>query len=310
MDKIRALRYFKRVVEVNSFSLAAREFDVPASSISRRIRDLEQELGVALIKRTTRNVSTTELGELYYAQISDVLCKLDEADALISQRHEALEGKLRISAMPIYGERVLLPVLNQFRKAYPKIHIELDLSDKSVVFSQEAVDIAVRAGGIGEEDRLIAKTLASGGFALVATPELLERLQQQLGRAQLSAEDLSLCPCLMYMGRHGRVPWWRLDEENWQELDIKPVLSSNNGSALLNATVAGEGIALFPHWWVSPELECGELVEVPIDSQIAPWRDTNLDIFLLYQSAKYQIPKIKHCVDFILEQLGPGACRE
>ncbi len=123
MDKIRALR-----AELNSFSLAAKEFDVPASSISRRIKDLEGELGVELIKRSTRHVSTTELGSVYYQSIVEVL-------ALISQRQGAFEGKLRISAMTDYGQKVLAPILQKFRKNYPDIILDLDFSNALVDFA-------------------------------------------------------------------------------------------------------------------------------------------------------------------------------
>lgn len=103
MDKLRALRYFRRTAELNSFSLAADEFGVPASSISRRIKDLEKDLGLELLRRTTRHVSTTELGQLYYQRIVKALDTLDDADDLVSQQKGAYEGKLRISALERTG---------------------------------------------------------------------------------------------------------------------------------------------------------------------------------------------------------------
>ncbi len=109
MDKIRALRYFKRVAELHSFTRAAEEFGIPASSISRRIKDLEKMLGVELLQRSTRAVKLTELGTVYYSMIEEGVRVLDDADELVSQRMDAPSGIIRITAMPSYGELALLP---------------------------------------------------------------------------------------------------------------------------------------------------------------------------------------------------------
>ncbi|GAB3517858.1 LysR family transcriptional regulator [Photobacterium alginatilyticum] len=302
MDKIRALRYFKRVAELNSFTLAAQEFDVPPSSISRRIKDLESELGVELIKRTTRNVSTTELGSVYYRSIVEALQKIDDADELVSQRLGEMSGKLRISSTASYGEKVLFPVLQKFRQKYPSIILDLDYSDERVVFSKDAVDIAIRAGHVPEE-RVIAKHLSSARFILVATPQLLHSLQKRFHRKTLTVADIESSPSLQYRGNQGVFSWWTFNGDAWEKIAINPILLCNNGESLLAAALAHEGLLLYPHWWVSDYLASGELVEVPVNSPVSSRQHTNLDIFVLYQQAKYQIPKIKHCVDFILQHL-------
>ncbi len=111
MDKIRALRYFKRVAELHSFTQAAEEFGIPASSISRRIKDLEKMLGIELLQRSTRAVKLTELGAVYYSMIEEGVRVLDDADDLVSQRMDAPSGIIRITAMPTYGELVLSSTL-------------------------------------------------------------------------------------------------------------------------------------------------------------------------------------------------------
>ena len=303
MDKIRALRYFKRVAEVNSFSVAAEEFDVPPSSISRRVRDLENELGVELIKRTTRNVSITELGSVYYNSIVKALQIIDDADELVSQRQGKMEGKLRISSTASFGEKMLFPVLQKFRQQYPDIMLELDYSEERIVLGKDPVDIAIRAGYVPEE-RVIARHLSSDTFKLVATPELLASVQQKHQRETLSVADIEASPTLQYQALQGALPWWAYDETHWNKMTLKPVLVCNSGESLLAAALAHEGLALFPLWWVKDELASGALVEVPVDQTISNRPHAELDTFILYQQAKYQIPKIKHCVDFILQHLG------
>lgn len=303
MDKLRALRYYKRTAELKSFSLAAKEFDLPASSISRSIKGLESELGVELLQRTTRSVNTTELGSVYYELIEEVLQKLQDADELLSQRMNAMEGKIRISAMPSYGEKVLAPILQKFRKQYPSVMLDLDFTDDLTVLGKDAADIAVRAGNVPEE-RVVAKQLSHADFKLVATPSLLRKLQIQYDKPVLSVEDLKSCPTLQFSANFEKFSWWCFKNETWQKIEINPVLLCNSGEALLAATVAHEGLSLYPLWWVEEYLNSGELVEVPFELPISNRQNQSLDVFILYQQAKYKIPKIKHCVDFIMQHLG------
>ncbi|RJX73636.1 LysR family transcriptional regulator [Vibrio sinensis] len=302
MDKIRALRYFARTVELNSFSQVAAELNLPLSSISRRVKDLESELGIELIQRTTRRVKATELGLLYYQQIYPLLQKLDEADELVSQRKAAMAGRLSISCSVSFGERVLLPILYKFRQQYPNITLDVDFSDRVVNFNQDSVDIAIRAGQLHEE-RIVAKSLSSAAFKLVATPELLLNLQSKFQTTVLSLENIQQSPTLQYL--HGRVPltWWIECDGVWQQVQHMPIFSCNSGEALIHAALAGEGIALFPQWWVETYLRDGRLVDVPTQKIISNGKGANLDIYVVYQQAKYQIPKIKTCIDFILQHV-------
>ncbi len=303
MDKIRALRYFKYVAELKSFSLAARELDVPSSSISRRIKDLESALGVQLLKRSTRRVSMTELGSLYYEMICPALQTINEADELISQRVGAMEGRLRISAPVSFGEKILSPILHKFRRAYPAILLDVNYSEKLLDFDRDSVDIAIRANRVPDA-RVVAKPLCQSSMTLVLAPALLEKLQQQLAKKIFTADDFSQCPVFQYRSVHGLISWWASKDQHWQELEINPVSISNNGHSILVECLAGDGLAMFPHWWVEAHLASGALVEFPVDTQIAMQKSTQLQMFILYRQAKYQIPKIKLCVDFITEHLG------
>ncbi|MBF4237070.1 LysR family transcriptional regulator, partial [Vibrio anguillarum] len=185
MDKMRALRYFKRVAELKSFSLAAQEFSVPSSSISRRIKDLESILGLELLKRSTRIVELTELGSLYYDMIIEGLEKLDDADELMMQRMSTPEGILRISAMPSYGEQILSPILEKFQQDHPLITLDLDYSDSLTVLGKDPIDIAIRSG-FAPDERVVAKQLSKNNFKLVASPKLLYSLQLLYNKEVLS----------------------------------------------------------------------------------------------------------------------------
>ncbi|WP_299006503.1 LysR family transcriptional regulator [uncultured Shewanella sp.] len=304
MDKIRALRYFKRVAELDSFTAVAQEFHVPASSISRRIRDLEASLGVTLLQRSTRQVEVTELGKLYYTLISKGMAQLDQADELISQQHDAPSGLIRISCMPSYGEQKLPPLLEQFSQRYPNIIFDLHYSDDIISLGKDPIDIAIR-GGYAPDEHVIAKRLSSNQFILVATPQYIERLGQPL---PLTAASIQTASTLQYRGPNGLIDWHYLnnkhsDKPQWETLTLSPSLISNNAKALATALLNHRGLALIPNWSLYDHLKTKTLIEVPTESPLTVAPNRDIGIFLLYERNKYQIPKIQLCVDFLVKQL-------
>ena len=172
MDKLRALHYLLKVADTLSFSRAAQAFGVPASSISRRIADLETELGVQLLHRTTRTVRLTEIGAHYLEQVRAGLAQLQDAEELLGQRSSRPSGTLRISAMPSYGQLLLMPALQDFSERYPDILLDVHLSDALVDLGRDQIDIAIR-GGRQPQERVVARRLDPNRFLLAASPQYL-----------------------------------------------------------------------------------------------------------------------------------------
>jgi|TARA_B110000261_G_C13035917_1_gene338250 DNA-binding transcriptional LysR family regulator len=300
VDKIRALRYFKRVAELHSFTQAAEEFGIPASSISRRIKDLEKMLGIELLQRSTRAVKLTELGAVYYSMIEEGVRVLDDADDLVSQRMDAPSGIIRITAMPTYGELVLSPILEKFTQTYPDIVLDLYYSDDVMTLGKDPFDIAIR-GGYAPDERVIAKRLTGHEFKLVATPEFLASLDCA---TPLSLDTLKSCKTLQYRGPKGLIDWYVMTGDRWEKIDIKPSMICNNGTILSRAALKHQGIVFMPQWGMQPYLDSGKVVEVPTEDIISLNRSRDIGIFLLHLKSRYQIPKIKLCVDFLLSHLG------
>jgi|TARA_B110000977_G_scaffold70786_1_gene96075 DNA-binding transcriptional LysR family regulator len=300
VDKIRALRYFKRVAELHSFTQAAEEFGIPASSISRRIKDLEKMLGIELLQRSTRAVKLTELGAVYYSMIEEGVRVLDDADDLVSQRMDAPSGIIRITAMPTYGELVLSPILEKFTQTYPDIVLDLYYSDDVMTLGKDPFDIAIR-GGYAPDERVIAKRLTGHEFKLVATPEFLAALDCA---TPLSLDTLKSCKTLQYRGPKGLIDWYVMTGDSWEKIDIKPSMICNNGTILSRAALKHQGIVFMPQWGMQPYLDSGKVVEVPTEDIISLNRSRDIGIFLLHLKSRYQIPKIKLCVDFLLSHLG------
>ncbi|WP_194867728.1 LysR family transcriptional regulator [Pseudoalteromonas sp. PPB1] len=301
MDKLRALRYFKRVVELNSFSAVAEEFSVPASSVSRRIKDLEASLGIELIKRTTRHVSITELGQIYYQHIGEILSKLTYADELISQSFDNPSGTLKVSAPPGLSKALLVPLFRRFRQQFPNILLDLDYTNEYALFGQDSVDLAIRGGPV-DDTRLIAKPLIRSGFTLWAHTQLADRLNTQFGTTNWSIEQLCRCPAIMFRSKTALVPWWVHEQGDWQPVSSQPVLISNDSATLLDALAQGEGMLLAPDWLLPAHLK-NQVTPVAQHHKLSPGKIHTVEINLVYQHAKYQLPNIKLSVDFICDYM-------
>jgi DNA-binding transcriptional LysR family regulator len=298
MDKLRALKYFLEVAEAKSFSQAAERLDVPVSSVSRRVYDLESELGITLLHRSTRTVKLTELGMLYLEQVRPVLNALNMADDIVGQHSSTPSGVLRITAIPDYGRFRLMPALAKLRQQYPEIICDVELTDEIANLSQNEVDIAIRATAQVPE-RSVARKLADGQFIMVASPGYLERH----GRPCTLA-DLQQHKAILYRRPHGLLNWQAKVTGDWRELRLPPAFICNQGDALLDAVTAGQGIALLPQWGIRQHLAEGSLIPLSLDdADVAISRSENSGIYLLYHRPKYGLQKMKVAVDFLLAEL-------
>lgn len=297
MDRLRALRYFLKVAETSSFTTAAQVFSVPGSSISRRIRDLEVELGVELFHRSTRVVHLTELGRLYHDRVQPALAALDHADRMVGQQSQSPTGTLRITAAPSFGNLRLLPALEKFRAAYPEIVVDVELTDHRADFASGNIDIAIRAAS-ELPDRAVARKLSDNNFVLVAAPDYLARYGTPTQLSQLRQHK-----AILYRGPNGLLTWQARQDSVWQTVETSPVFISNNGGAILSATLTGEGIALLPEWGVAVQIERGDLRKLTFEGvHMAVTRGEDPGIFLLYFRPKYELLKVRVAVDFLLSE--------
>lgn len=301
MDKLRALNYLLKVADTLSFSRAAKAFGVPASSISRRITDLEAELGAELLHRTTRTVRLTEVGALYVEQVRAGMAQLSDAEELVGQRGSTPSGTLRISAMPSYGARLLMPALQDFSERYPDIVLDVHLSDAVVDLGRDQIDIAIR-GGRQPQDRVVARKLDPNHFILAASPEYLARH----GTPRTLA-DLADHRALMYRGPNAVIKWQGLDEEGWHEVPITPAFISNDGPALLAMARQHRGLVLLSEWGLRDSLQRGELRQVTLEQPVSVSRGGEAGIYLLYLQTRYRIPKVRVAVEFLVERLSSAA---
>ncbi|EKE77122.1 LysR family transcriptional regulator [Gallaecimonas xiamenensis] len=295
MDQLRAIRYFIAVAESGSFTEASRLLRVPSSSLSRRVSDLERQLGAALLERSTRLVRLTEVGERYYRDTKEILARLAQSDEAVGQYHARPVGVLRISCQTDFGQQCLLPLLDDFQQAFPHITLDITLSDDLVDLGPDGVDIAIR-GGTAPEKRLVAVRLRDNNFIPVASPDYLDR-QGRPARPQ----DLAGHQALIYRTPMGPVPWMGEEAGQWQRLSPQVAAVSNDGAWLIGQALASRGILMLPRWAVEKELAQGSLEALALKVSISP--GSQLGVYLLYQHSRYYIPKIREAVDFLVARL-------
>ena len=297
MDQLRAIRYFSKVVETGSFTKAASAFNVPPSSLSRRVADLEKSLGATLLKRSTRVVKLTEVGQIYYNDVQQILNQLEQSSETVRSYQTTPMGRLRISSMVGFGEKILLPLLDEFSALYPQIVLDVSLSDELSTLGRDDVDIAIR-GGYAPNERVLAIRLMDNGFIPVASPSYLE----QHGVPK-SAMELKEHKGLYFKAPTGPTPWLCLMDGQWHDVSGPAVAVSNSGPWLAKKACAGEGILMSTRWALASYLESGVLQELKFEHELAITQHSEMAVYLLYQKQRYLVPKVKAAVDFLVEKI-------
>lgn len=260
MDRLQSLRVFQAVADAGGFAAAARALDLSAASVTRMVADLEAQLGVRLLQRTTRRVVLTDEGAAYLERVRRILADLDEADALVSQRSQTVAGVLRVLATPVLASVLVAPVVPRLTARHAALRVEVDVESYAVP-SVEEHDVALFTVEGTVDTGLIARRIASGVSALVAAPAYLQRV----GRPT-RPEDLMHHHCLRYRppGQHAHA-WtlWRADQPDAvSRVAVEPVACSNHVEALLRMALEGGGILAVSLDLVAHRLASGELVRV------------------------------------------------
>jgi len=212
LDQLRAMRYFSKVVETGSFTKAAAVFNVPPSSLSRRVADLEKSLGATLLKRSTRIVKLTEVGQIYYNDVQKILNQLAQSNETVRSYQTTPMGRLCISSMVGFGEKILLPLLDEFSALYPEIILDVSLSDELSTLGRDDVDIAIR-GGYAPNERVLAIRLMDNGFIPVASPSYLEK-----NGVPTNVMELKTHNGLYFKAPSGPTPWLAHMDGQWHDV--------------------------------------------------------------------------------------------
>jgi DNA-binding transcriptional LysR family regulator len=247
MDRVTSVQLFIRVVETGSFSRAAVDMGITQPTATKAVAAMEARLGARLLHRSTRGVTPTEVGQLYYDKCKLIAREIDEADNLATLLQGGLGGTLRISTSVAFGRRVLTPLVLRYMREHPQLQIDLSFDDRYVNLVEQGVDLAIRMGRLADST-LGARYLGTNPWVMVAAPAYL----RERGTPR-SAAELSKHACLVYSSVQGD-DRWTLTTPAGDEVSV-PVrgpLRSNNLSVVLAAARDGLGLAVLP-WYVARE---------------------------------------------------------
>lgn len=280
---------FVATAEAESFSQAARRLGLSTSGVSREVARLEERLQTRLLYRTTRRVSLTDAGRAFLARCRDLIQDRDEALAAVGEEDGEVKGLLRMTCSSAYGERYVVPAVNAFALAHPKLslHIELDDTVRDIV--SEGFDLAIRFGRL-TDSRLIAKRLASRTRRLCASPDYLARAGTPTTIADLEA----------HAGVLGAADAWPF-REGEREIAFKPQgrFRCNSGQAVLDATLQGLGICQLPNFYVDPAITDGRLVALLEDNTPA-----DEGVWAVYPHLRLLPAKVRLLVEHLERELG------
>jgi DNA-binding transcriptional LysR family regulator len=288
MDRFLEMQTFAAVVDAGSFVKAADVLGLPKAAMSRYVGDLEARLGVRLLHRTTRRLSLTDEGQVFYARSKELLAGVDEAEAEITSRSGAASGLLRVNAPVTFGIRHLAPLWGQFRDRYPQVSLDVTLADRVVDLVEEGYDVAIRIATL-PSSTLISKRLASTRMALCASPQyLLTR-----GVPQQPA-DLAAHAVMAYSYWSTGDEWHFDGPQGHVSVKIRPCLHTNSGDTCRAAALAHQGVILQPTFLVGDDLAAGTLVEL-----MPEFRSIEIGIYAVYPTRKHVAPKVRALVDFL-----------
>jgi DNA-binding transcriptional LysR family regulator len=247
MDKVNAIQVFIRVVETSSFSRAAAELGITQPTATKAVAATENRLGVRLLHRSTRGVTLTEVGNIYYEKCKAIERAIDEAENQATQVQRGEGGLLRISTSVGFGRRVLAPIVLQYMRINPKVRVDISFDDRYVDLVEQGIDLAIRMGQMSDSS-LGARYLGLNPWVMVGTEAYL----RQHGEPR-SVADLAQHACIVYSSVQGD-DRWRLTPRgcSTSSVPVKGPFRSNNLSAVLAATSADMGLSILP-WYVARE---------------------------------------------------------
>jgi DNA-binding transcriptional LysR family regulator len=296
MDKFQEMKVFAAVVEAGSFTGAAHVLDMSKAAVSRYVSELEDRLGVRLLHRTTRKLSPTTEGDIFYARCRELLDNLDEAEAEITSRTGEASGLLKVNVPVTFGLMHLAPLWPVFLARHPKLALDITLSDRVVDLVEEGFDLSVRIGQLAASS-LISRKLASTRMVLCASPGYLQSRGEPAHPHELLQHDV-ISYSLFSAGEN----WSFTGPDGEVTVKVAPRVRTNSGDTCRAAALQHQGIILQPTFIVGADLSKAALREI-----MPGYRSIELGIYAVYPSRKFVSPKVRLLIDFLVEAFADPA---
>ena len=293
-EQLKGISVFVTAVEAGSFSLAATRLHLSRSAVGKTISQLEQRLGARLFQRTTRSLTLTDDGALFYEHCLRALEEIQTAQTLLDSGKQSVRGRLRVSMPSLYGRICIAPLLTEFASQHPSLQLDLLFSDRVSDLIEDGLDLVIRNGQLPDSSGLVARRIGSHRMIICASPSYLS----QRGEPQ-TVGSLSQHEVINYINA-GIPHRWIIPEDNGQKLEFVPKsrLLMDELQAIADATLSGFGIALLPGWLIEEELQTGKLVQILRD-----YRESVYETHAVWLQTPHLPLKIRLAVDMLVSRL-------
>lgn len=290
---------FMAVVDAGSFIAGGLAVGLSRSAAGKAVIRLEDRLGARLLNRTTRTLSLTDEGRMFYERGLQILASVDEAEASVAGQNSTPRGVLRLTVPNAFGRFAVLPLLEKYLRAWPDIQVEVSFIDRLGDIVEEGFDLAIQIGATTTSDtRLVSRVIATYKAWLCASPSYLAE-RGEPGEI----EDLAAHDCLIFASRNQRQGWrFRGEGGPWVKAQGRSRLRLDSAEAIRDAALAGLGIALLPDFLIADDLVAGRLL------QVLPGLETDdAKIVALYPDKRLLEPRVRRFIDLMVEELGGKA---
>lgn len=279
---------FVAVAETMSFTAAAKQLGISTAQVSRQVSALEDRLSIKLLYRTTRKVSLTESGSVYFQHCRTVLDGLDDAERAVSNLNNKPRGIIRITAPVTYGEEKIVPLINDFSRLYPELEIIFNLTNKTMDLVEEGYDLAIRLGHLSDSS-MMAKKLSRRIRHVCASPNYIEAYGVPYSLSELDKHN-----CLI-----GTTDMWRFQVSGkMKSIRISGNIRCNSGYGIMDAALKGVGIIQLPDHYVQRHIDTGQLI-----TMLDKFREPEEGVWALYPHNRHLSPKIRLLVDYLSEKI-------
>ncbi len=290
MDRFLEMQTFNAVVDAGSFVRAAEALGLSKAAVSRYVVDLETRLSVRLLHRTTRRLSLTDEGQVFYARSKELLAELQEAEAEITSRSDAASGLLRINAPFTFGVLHLAPLWGVFKAQHPKVMLDVTLADRLVDLVEEGYDVAIRIATL-ESSTLVSKRLATTRMVLCASPQYLAQKGTPVHPSELAQHAV-----ISYSYWSTKDEWHFKGPSGPVSVKTQPCIHTNSGDTCRAAALTHQGVILQPSFLVGKDLSDGTLVEL-----MPQFRSLELGIYAVYPTRKHVSAKVRALIEFLAD---------
>jgi len=289
---------FIAIIQKGSITQAAKHLGISLAVCSKRLLNLEARLKVKLLYRTTRRQELTDEGTVYYEHCLEIQKAIESVEENIADMQQIVQGVLRVTVPASFGRKHISPIVSQFMKRYPKIKLQLMMTDQHIDIIENRIDMAVRVGPLTDSS-LIATLLASSHRVLCASPEYIQRM----GKPE-KPNDLSTHQCIIMSSLGGLHESWNLKEgNNYIQVSVNGVITTNNGEAIRDAALGGLGIANKSVWDIYEHIQNGEL-QVLLEDYPLP----KANIYAVYHKNQFLTAKVRVWIDFLKEHFATKSC--